>query len=380
MNGKHDVPSQHDPLDAAWRATSDETPSPALDDAIRAAARRTAGSHPSALDAPRTKRKPGSAHWWPLAAAAAIGVIAFGIVQVTPDEVRSPVSGTITDVPPASSAARDKAAQPAAPSTVQDGTSSQAGAGKQEAASDAGTSTSPLSPAPATPGSPPLPRAAAPAASSAASPALQARHDANADRAAGASSRNEAAAKPAPSAFPQQAERKSVRSVDAMPAGENAERAPAAQGMAKIRPASPAPDSAPAAAGSTAAGAAAGAPAPARAPAAMPAPAPAPVEAPASMSADTTEARTAASSLASAPPAARARAESVAGTRTAASAPAAASPPAFEDWIARIRELVREGRTADAQRELKRLRETYPARRDDIPAELRALPPPSDAR
>lgn len=70
---------------------------------------------------------------------------------------------------------------------------------------------------------------------------------------------------------------------------------------------------------------------------------------------------------------ARARPESALGARTEPRV--AAAPPMFEDWIARIRLLLREGRIADAQRELARLREAYPARLDDIPAELRALMP-----
>ena len=48
----------------------------------------------------------------------------------------------------------------------------------------------------------------------------------------------------------------------------------------------------------------------------------------------------------------------------------------FDEWIARIRAFVRDDRVPDARRELQRLRDTYPSRVDDIPAELRALLPP----
>ena len=71
--------SEIDPeLDATWRATSREQPPAALDDAIRAAARREVGAKPGGFgSAPR---------WWPLAAAATVAAIAVGIVQMTPPE------------------------------------------------------------------------------------------------------------------------------------------------------------------------------------------------------------------------------------------------------------------------------------------------------
>jgi hypothetical protein len=74
---------ERDPrVDAAWRAASSEQPSPALDAAIRAAARR-------AVEAgPRRKR---DKHWWyPLAAAATVAVIAVGLLQLTPPEQVAP--------------------------------------------------------------------------------------------------------------------------------------------------------------------------------------------------------------------------------------------------------------------------------------------------
>ena len=77
--------SEIDPdLSARWRAASDEQPPTALDDAIRAAARREVGAKPGGFRAmPR---------WWPLAAAATVAVLAVGIVQMTPPEQVAPAS------------------------------------------------------------------------------------------------------------------------------------------------------------------------------------------------------------------------------------------------------------------------------------------------
>lgn len=73
-------------LERAWRAHSRESPPPALDRAILAAAHRAVGSGPQ--DAARTGAEATRPQrWWmPLAAAATIGVVAIGILQVTPDE------------------------------------------------------------------------------------------------------------------------------------------------------------------------------------------------------------------------------------------------------------------------------------------------------
>ena len=78
-------------LDAAWRAASNEKPPAALDDAIRAAARREVGAGPQPSAAPITSVPQAlrPERWWmPLAAAATIGAIAIGILQLAnPDKV-----------------------------------------------------------------------------------------------------------------------------------------------------------------------------------------------------------------------------------------------------------------------------------------------------
>lgn len=70
-----------DKLDAAWRDASREGPPAALDDAIRAAARRAVGAGPSRARHMRS---------WPLAAAAVVSMLAIGIVQLTPPEQVTP--------------------------------------------------------------------------------------------------------------------------------------------------------------------------------------------------------------------------------------------------------------------------------------------------
>jgi hypothetical protein len=78
---------ERDPvLDAAWRAQSTELPPPSLDAAILAAAHREVASRPRAAgddDTLAEAREP-SRWWWGLAAAATIGAIAFGVVQLAP--------------------------------------------------------------------------------------------------------------------------------------------------------------------------------------------------------------------------------------------------------------------------------------------------------
>jgi hypothetical protein len=95
-----------DKIDSAWRAASREQPAAALDDAIRAAARRAVGSGPSLPSRVRHMRS------WPLAAAAVVAVLAVGIVQLTPPEQvtpSEPVAPTIVaDSTPRRDAARER--------------------------------------------------------------------------------------------------------------------------------------------------------------------------------------------------------------------------------------------------------------------------------
>ena len=84
-------------LDAAWRAQSTEMPPPALDAAILAAAHRAAKSAPEKIGPGREATRPW--RWWtPLAAAAVIGVIAIGALQLMPHEP-DPTKVVVSDVP-----------------------------------------------------------------------------------------------------------------------------------------------------------------------------------------------------------------------------------------------------------------------------------------
>jgi hypothetical protein len=97
--------SEIDPeLDATWRAASREQPPAALDDAIRAAARREVGAKPGGLRA--------APRWLPFAAAATVAAIAVGIVQMTPPEQVTPAA-----IPAATDTASDSARREAKPDT-----------------------------------------------------------------------------------------------------------------------------------------------------------------------------------------------------------------------------------------------------------------------
>jgi hypothetical protein len=98
----------HDPrFDAAWHAASHEEPPTALDDSILAAARRAVGAGPQRSESSEhassglVSRVPEATSperwWWPLAAAATIGAIAFGLLQLKPAENGS--AGTVSDMP-----------------------------------------------------------------------------------------------------------------------------------------------------------------------------------------------------------------------------------------------------------------------------------------
>ena len=77
-------PDIHDrELAAAWREHSGERPPASLDAAILAAAHRAVGARPGKASA-EALRPP---QWWlPFAAAAVIGVVAVGVVQLAPHE------------------------------------------------------------------------------------------------------------------------------------------------------------------------------------------------------------------------------------------------------------------------------------------------------
>jgi len=112
----HDPNDLRDPrFDAAWRAASREEPPAALDDAILAAARREVRAGPqsaqeNAAAVPSALRPE---RWWaPLAAAATIGAIAIGLLQLAnPDKVNVAESdkNAVSDMPAATEKAKERA-------------------------------------------------------------------------------------------------------------------------------------------------------------------------------------------------------------------------------------------------------------------------------
>ncbi len=108
-------------FDDAWRRASRETPPAALDDAIRAAARREVGAGPQDVTSVREATRP-ERWWFPLAAAATIGAIAIGLLQIStsdrvgPADERRVVSDVPEDAKPAPPAAEPlPSPQPSAP-------------------------------------------------------------------------------------------------------------------------------------------------------------------------------------------------------------------------------------------------------------------------
>jgi len=69
----------------AWREHVRDEPPAALDDTIRAAARRAVGAKPQVTPKVAEAREPW--RWWmPLAAAATIGAVAIGVLQNMPQD------------------------------------------------------------------------------------------------------------------------------------------------------------------------------------------------------------------------------------------------------------------------------------------------------
>jgi len=100
----------------AWRSQSNEEPPPALDAALRAAARREVGARVKTAAVPEATRP--ERWWFPLAAAATIGAIAIGLLQVvTPDRMESPGGDarSVSDVPPGATSVEAPTAKPPAP-------------------------------------------------------------------------------------------------------------------------------------------------------------------------------------------------------------------------------------------------------------------------
>jgi len=342
-----DQPDRDPALDAAWREYSVETPPPALDAAILAAAHREARSRPRPAgdddDALAEAREP-SRWWWGLAAAATIGAIAFGIVQMAPP-LTPGESMVASDLPQESRARKAAAPAPSAekPAAVAEPTSPPVAVAPAPATAEP-TATARAKVAPA----PPVPeRKAAGPADVAARPAAGA--SANEQR---ESDRSRQQGEPP------------ARAEDAKTAATPpAQREPSEAALARDRADAPRPFPS--------------APQPAAAP---------PVElkklegerrTEPAVSADTGERARSAPVPAAAPtaPAAPAAPGATRSLEAQPSAPGAAAPaglPPAAEFVARIEGHLAAGRGEEAARELNRFRAAYPDADQRLPQALRA--------
>ncbi|MCC7039937.1 MAG: hypothetical protein IT516_06480 [Burkholderiales bacterium] len=313
-------------LAAGWRTQSREMPPPALDAAILAAAHRAVGSAPRAATA-EALRPP---RWWlPFAAAAVIGVVAVGLVQLA--------SHDVIDVAPAPAPMR-------VPEAVNEG------------ASPAPDATMPVAPMPAPPAATPPQDLAqstvpAPQRSAARTPTLDHAAPASTPVAVEAERRREAERRTAEVAPP----------TTPAPAAEPAAPSPAAKPAAPAaEPAAPSPAAKPAAPAGVAA---------ATREHATTAPGAAKLE-----SAQAQGARDRAAAPASAPAAASGAAGALTQPRAAFSRAEAIELARDPDaWLARIGKLHDAGRDDEAIAELHEFDALVPAARERMPIALRRL-------
>ena len=271
MTSGPELPERDPALERAWRAQSRETPPVELDRAILAAAHRAVGSGPREASQSPEARQP--QRWWmPLAAAATIGAVAVGLLQLTPQDA-SIVAPT---------------ERIAAVAPRQDGATS-------DRKTSAAAVPPPAAPAPATasaPAMPQIPAAPADAARSDVAPADVARADASPPTPE-STGRAKAMAAQAERATPDSTARKAEKEVAPADIRAQADKPQAGAGIgtasSAARTAAPLPVSPPSAS-----------PPPVPFPAAAPASAPAPTAAPAS-GPPATPAPAPASSLARAP-------------------------------------------------------------------------------
>jgi hypothetical protein len=342
-----DDPERDPALAKAWREHSAEMPPAHLDAAILAAARRAVGSAPEdatedatedAAARPRVATSP--QRWWmPLAAAAAIGAVAIGILQVVPQDhavsdMRAP---SVSDMPaPASSVASSGAPSVSSPPTRDTlAPSERKDAPRAQTESVAPQSPTNVVPPPAAP-PPAISRANVAPAQSA--PKVLAQREADGVAAPGA------AMEPAPQPFPADKKRASAESGFAQDrAGATGSITAAPSALPRSEPQRALADAAPA-----------------------PSPDVAATHAPARMAAarderQRNETAQSAPEAAGAPALAKTYAESTSG-----------KPVDVDAWIVRIRRLHDDGKLGDAAKELVALRATIPDADRRLPPELHA--------
>jgi hypothetical protein len=364
-------------VDAAWRGHMREAPPPPLDAAILAAAHRAVQSGPRSTDG---AHRPRHRAWVPLAIAATLGVIAFGVVQLAPHETDT-LSSSVSDAPFVARKLEPAAAAKPEPPRV-------------EESRDGGVVVAPRAPEPAQRPPEPAQRPPEPA-QRAAEPASRGTEDRQQRReqAAGQTARDARVA-PQSAPVPGVASRKDSAAAapstpprDAQPTRER-EAFPAAPPIeSKTLPEvalAPPPASAPPPP-PLAAGALESSPAPARAPAPAPAPPPAAPGAAATRGLDATTAlqkqafadkRTSNAAPSSLDSAAAPRDAPVARVGAASRAESARAKVATtrtpDDFVQEIRRLRGEGRDADAGLALAAFRAAYDDADARLPDDLRA--------
>ena len=317
---------------AAWRAANRDEPPQALDDSIRAAARREVGAG--------ARRARGTPAWWPLAAAATVAVEAIGIVEMTPTERVSPEIAA--DVRPA------PATNQAEPSPAQ-----------HSAESDRNATASALAEKPAKPQAPALAmRKESPARPAVEEPRLAATRE-RADTA------RVAAAEPGrvKPAEPERRQKSELANATPAPATPGSADASSATRSVPFPAASPPRDKLDAQT-QAAAGAS---------PVAPESPAPAP----AGPSQPTPPSASSAGALAPSAPAPSERRMTMARTATGEiKREADAQPRPADEWIKLMRRLIAEGKPAEAAKELAAFRAAYKERADALlPSDLREFKP-----
>jgi len=190
-------------FDPAWRKHSPEMPPADVDQAILAAAHRAVGSAPAAIGGASSTRP--SRWWMPVMAAAAIGAVAIGVLQLsTPD--REMTSAVVTDMP---AATREFAmAKPPAPAEPGQERKPQADASPPAPAASA------TAPAPAGRDAAPHPPANAPRVAQRPAPVQPVERS---DRALEKRSADTVAPRPQPQPFPEQKQERNAAAGAAAP-------------------------------------------------------------------------------------------------------------------------------------------------------------------
>ena len=368
-------------FDAAWRSQSREEPPPALDAALRAAARREVGARVKPATVPEATRP--ERWWFPLAAAATIGAIAIGLLQVvTPDRMGSPGGDarSVSDVPPGAKSVEMPGEGPTqrlpsqttpAPASAATATVTPAPVpAPAPAPTTTTTAMAPVTPAPTTTAMAGMATKAEPDGASRVTPSAPSSAKVEAQAPARVAADVPSGVTPPPPSTPTATSAEGARRNDTpqpfpalagKPSGEPAPRVADSPGAA------PAAVPAPPAAALRAPIVAPFAAPPASAPTAAPPPAPMAKLGSAREQSDRAVAPRAADAAEGAAGASRARGEIV---QRAAELP-------VPEWIALIRRLRDEGKYADVERELKAFRVAHPDHPTLLPPDLRdwRMPP-----